>query len=324
LATDRTPLWVVDWSDSEDDDFRAACEAAGVGARVLRGPALGTTVGTRFHKLRSWPTYLALAAAGLRRARGAPLICWQPLVGVVAASLRRGSRPPLVILNPLLDESAESRLDRIVLRGCRRADRVLFFSRSGLETGARLGLDPARLDFVPLGVCARRERPAPPGSYFLAAGREHRDWQTLAEAAAGLDVEVRVAGPTALPPGPLRLLPQVERSRFFELVDGALALVVPLLPGGRPAGQLALLDAMSVGRAVVATEAPGTVDYVQEGTGLLVPPQAPAALREALQRLADPAVAESMGAAALEAARGPFALERFVADVDRLARATKP
>jgi len=318
------PLWVVDWSDSEDDDFRAACAEAGVEARILRGPALGTTVGTRFHRLRSWPTYFTLAAGGLRRARAAPLVCWQPLVGVVAALLRRGRRPPLVMLNPLLGDHAESRLDRLVLAGCRRADHLVFFSRPGLEAGVRLGLDPGRVSFVPLGARARREHPARAGSYLLAAGREQRDWETLAAAAEGLPVEVRVLGPPSLPPGPLRVLPQVDRSRFLELLECALALVVPLLPGSRAAGQLAVLDAMSVGRAVVATEAPGTVDYVTAETGLLVPPADPAALRQALERVSEPSVAEAMGVAALQAARGPFALERFVGDVDALAHELTP
>ena len=60
--TRAAPLWLVDWSDSEDDDFRAAWQAAGVEARVLRVPPLGPTVGTRGHRLRSWPSYGWLAA----------------------------------------------------------------------------------------------------------------------------------------------------------------------------------------------------------------------------------------------------------------------
>src|SRR2546421_11566662 len=87
------PLWVVDWSDGEDDDFRAACAEAGVEARILRGPALGTTVGTRFHRLRSWPTYFTLAAGGLWRAPAAPPGCRAPRAGGGAPPLPRGPRP---------------------------------------------------------------------------------------------------------------------------------------------------------------------------------------------------------------------------------------
>jgi glycosyltransferase involved in cell wall biosynthesis len=107
---------------------------------------------------------------------------------------------------------------------------------------------------------------------------------------------------------------------FLALLEGARALVLPLHHSSRPAGQLTLLDAMSVGRAAVATLAPGTADYVTEETGLLVPPGDAEALRSALVRVSAPGVAEALGAAALAAARGPLSLERFVRDVDGEAR----
>jgi glycosyltransferase involved in cell wall biosynthesis len=159
---------------------------------------------------------------------------------------------------------------------------------------------------------------APPGEYLLAAGREHRDWSTLAAAARGLDVEIRVAGPAAVEP-PLRALGSLPRERFLELLRDARALVVPLARDDVTAGQLAVLDAFSVGRPVVATRAQGTEDYVADELGLLVPPRDPEALRAGLARMAAPGVAEAMGAAALAAARGPLSLTRFVRDVAALA-----
>ncbi|HEX9994921.1 MAG TPA: hypothetical protein VGB14_18490, partial [Acidimicrobiales bacterium] len=62
------PLWLADWSDGEDADFRAAWAAAGVPARVLRARPLGPSVGRRSHRLRSWPAYARLAVEGLARA----------------------------------------------------------------------------------------------------------------------------------------------------------------------------------------------------------------------------------------------------------------
>jgi Glycosyl transferases group 1 len=320
VQAERTgTLWLADWSDSEDADFRAAWAEAGLEARVLRSTPLGRTVGTRSHRLRSWPAYVGLAVRGLRDRRGTPLVAWQPLAGALAGLLRRGNGPPLVVLNPLLDETSGSALQRLVLAGVARADRVLMFSRGAVEAATRLGLEGARLDFVRLGVRARLAEPAPTGDYFLAAGREGRDWKTLARAARGLSVEVRVLGPSSVAP-PLRALPQVGREAFLELLEGARALVVPLERADRMAGQLAVLDAMSVGRAVVATRALGTEDYVGPDTGVLVPRRDEEALREALRRVWEPGVAEGMGAAALAAARGPLSLARFVSDVDAVAR----
>jgi glycosyltransferase involved in cell wall biosynthesis len=320
-GTRPAPIWLADWSDSEDEDFRAAFAAAGVEARVLRGPPLGRSVGTRLHRVRSWPAYTSLTVRGLRTAGGAPVVAWQPIAGALAALLRRGGRPPLVLLNPLLDPGAASLRQRIVLAGAARADRIVFFSSRALEVGAALGLSRPRLRFVPLGIRAAPDWRPPAGDYLLAVGRESRDWQTLARAAQGLPCEVVVVGPSSLPESrPLRLVPQRDRRRLLELVDGARALVVPLLRAERSAGQLAILDAISVGRAVVATRAQGTEDYVSAETGFLVPPGDSEALHEALLCVHALPVAEAMGRAAHAAARGPLSLERFVAAVDAQAR----
>lgn len=317
----RSPLWLVDWSDSEHEDFLWACEAAGVEARVLRGAALGTSVGQRLHRLRSWPTYASLALRGLREADGAPLIAWQPIVGALAGLMRRRGRSRLVVLNPLIDATTPTLRRQIMLRGLARADRVLFFSAGALEDGVGLGLQRQGLRFIPLGVRTTGTWSPPTGDYFLAVGREERDWATLAKAAEGLDCEVRVVGPADLPEsGLLKLLPQLERRQLLELMEGARAIVVPLSPAARPAGQLTVLDGISVGRAVVTMRVPGVEDYINPETGILVPPGDALALRDALSRLSNPTLAEQMGRAALAAAQHAFSLERFVAEVDGEAR----
>jgi glycosyltransferase involved in cell wall biosynthesis len=311
-------LWLAGWSDSEDEDFRAACEEAGVDAVVARVAPLGPTVGTRRHRLRTWPAYVRQAVRAVRWP--GPVVAWDPIAGSLAARAPR-RRGRLVVLNPLLEPDAPTRRQRFVVAGAARADRVLFFSRAALRDATELGLPEKRATFVPLGVRARRVDPAPPGGHLLAVGRERRDWETLARAAQALDVEVRVIGPSAVP-GPLRVLPPVDRERLLGLMDEAAAVVVPLADDRRTAGQLAVLDAFSVGRGVVATRAPGTEDYITGETGLLVPPGDADALRRALERALAPAVAATWGAAALSAVRGPLALTRFVAAVDAEARGT--
>lgn len=319
------PLWVVDWSNSEQSDFEAACAAADVQAAVLRGRPLGPLVGTRFHRLWSWPTYLSLAIRGLRAAAGStPVVAWQPIAGSIAALLRRRHKPPLVILNPLIDPAAATLRERLVLAGARRADRVLFFSSAALDAAADLGLDRSHLRFVTLGVRATPKWSAPRAGYLLAVGREQRDWATLAKASEAVSCEIRVIGPAALAePGNLNVLPQTGRAQMLALMEDALAVVVPLARATRAAGQLTVLDAMSVGRAVVATRTHGTVDYVTEKTGVLVDPGDAPSLAKALVRISEPAVAEKLGRAALEAARGPFSLQRFVAAVDAEARSCR-
>jgi glycosyltransferase involved in cell wall biosynthesis len=317
-----TPMWLADWSDSEEADFRWAWDRAGIETHVLRSRPLGPTVGTRAHRLRSWPVYLSLAVRGLRQAGDGAVVAWQPLVGAVAGLLRRGSTPRLVALGPILvDGARSSALQRVALQGYARCDRLLFYTRAGLETAAKLGLSRSALRFVPLGVRPRRDEPLPPGDYFVAAGRDSRDWATLAEAARGLSMDVIVTGPASLPEsGPLRLAPQAAGESFFTLLEGAAAMVLPFARTDRPVGHLSMLAAMSVGRPIVATDSPGVEDYISEDIGSVVPPRDPGALRDALQELSDPSVAAEKGRAALIAARTAFSLDRFVREVDFEAR----
>src|ERR1035438_9063554 len=151
-AEEKPPLWLVDWSDSEHEDFLGACKAAGVEARVLRGARLGTRAGRPLHSLRCLRAQTWLALRGLREADGAPVVTWQPVVGALVGLLVRRPRSRLIVLNPLINATSATLRQRIMLRGLARADRVLFFSVATLEDGVTLGLRRQRLRFVPLGA----------------------------------------------------------------------------------------------------------------------------------------------------------------------------
>jgi glycosyltransferase involved in cell wall biosynthesis len=316
-----SPLWVVNWSDSEDADFRAAWLEAGLTVRVLHGAPLGRTVGTPYHRFRSWPSFLVLAARGLAQVHGGPLIAWQPVAGALAALAPDRVRPRIIVLNPILDPGRRGKSQQLVLTGLKRATHTVFFSRRAVQAGVRMGLNPANVSYVPLGVNVRAEaNTSRPGNYFLAIGREQRDWATLGVAARGTTTEIRVVGPRGLVlPPPLCSLPPMSRPELLSMLQHAKALVVPLLPAARTAGQLTVLDAMSVGRAVIATAGQGTEDYVTDRTGILVPPRDPAALADAMRRLLQPGVAEEMGRAALATAKTQLSLRRFVTAIDDLA-----
>jgi glycosyltransferase involved in cell wall biosynthesis len=77
---------------------------------------------------------------------------------------------------------------------------------------------------------------------------------------------------------------------------------------------LAVLEAMAAGLAVVATDVPGHRDVVVPGeTGLLVAPEDPAELAEAVATLlSDPALRKSLGQAGRERVRREFGLGAMV------------
>jgi glycosyltransferase involved in cell wall biosynthesis len=228
----------------------------------------------------------------------------------------------MVVLNPLLDLEAGGPRLKAIVAGVRRADAVVFYSRGARDDAIGLGIDPDRAVFLPLGVAARVTRPDPPGTFLLATGKDRRDWETLAEAAHGLDSEVLVAGPApSQVPAPLRVVRPGSREAYLDLVARAAAVVIPLVDGHRQAGQLALLDAFSLGRGVVASRGRGTEDYVTAERGVLVDPGDPDALRVAMQQVLDPIVSTELGAGAFRAIQGELSILNFVegvaAQVDR-------
>ncbi len=78
---------------------------------------------------------------------------------------------------------------------------------------------------------------------------------------------------------------------------------------------VALLEAMSCGKACVATDIPGSRDLIEHGrSGLLVPPEEPEALAAALRRLAEsPGLRRELGEAARQQVLDHYTIEREVA-----------
>jgi L-malate glycosyltransferase len=91
-------------------------------------------------------------------------------------------------------------------------------------------------------------------------------------------------------------------------------LELVLLPSRMEGLSQALLEAMALGKPVIASAAAGNLDLVHDGVdGCLVPPLEPAAWAAAIERLlADRMLRERLGAAALHTARETYSLERTV------------
>jgi glycosyltransferase involved in cell wall biosynthesis len=102
-----------------------------------------------------------------------------------------------------------------------------------------------------------------------------------------------------------------------DLLAAADIFVMPSIWEGLP---LALLEAMFSGKAIVATAVSGIPEAIASGEhGLLVPPSDPAALADALARLArDPELRRRLGAAARARAVAEFTVERMADEYERL------
>lgn len=134
--------------------------------------------------------------------------------------------------------------------------------------------------------------------------------------------------------GPLRLaleaeaeaLGLAERVRFLGVRRDRdtlfAAMDVFVLPSRWEGLSLALVEAMGAARPVVATGVGGNPEVVTDGeTGLLVPPDDPAALTDALEGLlADADRRRALGVRAAEEARCRFAIEEHVSQLAHLYR----
>jgi glycosyltransferase involved in cell wall biosynthesis len=95
-------------------------------------------------------------------------------------------------------------------------------------------------------------------------------------------------------------------------VLNALDVVIHASVTPEPFGRI-LIEAMALGKPLIASAAGGVLEIVEDGrSGLLVPPGDPAALAAALRRLlTDPALRAATGAAGRQRAYDHFSLESF-------------
>jgi len=188
------------------------------------------------------------------------------------------------------------------------------------------GLDPARTSTTLLGIDERFFSPRPTNAvepYVLAVGKDlARDYATFVEALAPLGVRLELAVYPRNLDG-IELPPQararvVGSQELRELYAGAACVVLPQrrpeYPYGSEGGGLtALLEALAMAKPVVASDRPILRDYVADGeTALLVPPEDPAALREAVERvLGDAELARRLGAAGRARVEGALTTRHF-------------
>jgi len=143
----------------------------------------------------------------------------------------------------------------------------------------------------------------------LIVGQDDKDGDALRARIAALDLPMELPGAM----GPEALLDEYRRA-------GALCMPCRLLPSDRDGIPNVLVEAMAAGVPVVATAVSGIPELVEhEVNGLLVAPEDPEALADALLRLHDdPALAERLTRAGRATVRDRFDGERLARDLAKL------
>lgn len=286
----------------------------------------------------------AIARVAARRALDYDSVfCDSEHIAIPLAWLLRSKkeRPRLTFIAHYLTPMKKRALIR-VLRTPKHVDSVIVHSPTQETRALALGFAPAQVERIPYQVDAAFFAPqgADAGDNIASAGQEFRDYATLLAAVDDLPVRVDIAAGSHWSKrkkdfghSPLRDV-RVERRGYRELramYDGALFVVVPLHDVDFQAGIITILEAMSMGKAVVVSRTRGQTGTVSgmlmeagalrdigeqawpEATGIYVRPADAVSLRDAISYLLErPDVARRMGEAGREHVLSSLTLEHFV------------
>ena len=197
-----------------------------------------------------------------------------------------------------------------------------------------LGIAPEKVALIPFHADDHFYRPLPTASdpnQICAAGLEWRDYPTLIEAVSEMpELSVKLAAASPWSKGRNEtegrtLPPNVDARRYDyaglrQLYAQSSFVVVPLYETDFQAGVTTILEAMAMGKAVIATRTTGQTDVIEDGiTGLTVAPGDGKGWRTAITRLrTDDALRERLGRAARQWVEENAGLDRWAA---RLAEA---
>lgn len=251
-----------------------------------------------------------------------------------------GDRPPVISITGLghafLGGRARRRLAESLYGLCLRRDSPVVFQNEDDRKHflSRRLIERAQAHLI-RGSGVDTDRFAPRGTVgtgtvrALYIGRMLREKGIVELIAAGellrgqgVDVEILLAGgtqlgnPSSLAPAELEASTAVRWLGEVIPVDDLLASADMLvLPSWREGLPRTVIEAMAMGKPVVATDVPGCRDAVRDGeTGILVPKEDPASLAAAIARLAaDEELRRTMGAAARRIAVDGFRQEVIVA-----------
>jgi glycosyltransferase involved in cell wall biosynthesis len=257
---------------------------------------------------------------------------WLSFIVAMTQTVLFQRRPRHVILQFIMRErqpTAASRLKYAFMRVCfRSVYRFVCSARRECAYYAEaFGWPEERFLFVPFHTTRDLlEAPAQPEEpYAIAAGRTFRDYPTLLRAIDGEATPLTiVATPASLGAGALpsnvQLIYDIPFPRLVDMIARSAIVILPLVDRRISIGQSVLLQAMALGKPVIVTAVPGTVDYVEHmETGVLVPPGDAEALRTAIRTLwEDPELRRRIGAAGKARVAAHHLPGHYVVDVARV------
>jgi glycosyltransferase involved in cell wall biosynthesis len=275
-------------------------------------------------------TFLGL----LRKGRYRVVFAMSERAGIPFAGLKRALQidAPLVSMFTCWSPRQEKMITRLNL--FEAMDEIIVKTESLKRHFVQLGASEDHIHVIPYGLDHRFFYPLKgvkqkEGLVFSLGEVRNRDYPTLFKAVETLPVKLLVAASGSwyarektksihgVLPANVKLSSRVSRAELRGLYAQSQFVVLPLLYELASAGATAVLEAMSMGRAVITTRSPGILDYVEDGkTGILVNPGDVEGLRDAIHDLqAYPAEAARIGRNARERIEQELNLDCYVKQV---------
>jgi glycosyltransferase involved in cell wall biosynthesis len=136
-------------------------------------------------------------------------------------------------------------------------------------------------EFRPLGLA--------PKNYVLSFGYAKRDYPTLLRAWKQVETDVRlyiVGSDSIISSGRVNVMPKTNILELKRYIAESLFVVIPLPYFRYSYGQMSALQSMAMGKPVIVTKTPSTIDYIEDGRGaFFVEPYDDKDMKEKIQYL---------------------------------------
>jgi glycosyltransferase involved in cell wall biosynthesis len=216
------------------------------------------------------------------------------------------NRTRVVVMN-LLTTAPQTPADRrrfAIIAWCLRgAWRIVQYHKDTRELQHYLGVPAERFVFIPFKVNQLElamSMPVTDGGYLFCGGKTRRDFDTFIEAVSGLPYPVKIvttanediaqhgsylAEQRQFPPNVEVVRLDGSARPFIELVAACRAVVMPIKPDICGVGIGVYLLGMALRKCVIVAAGPSTTADLEGGLAVIVPPQKPAELRAAIERV---------------------------------------
>jgi len=224
--------------------------------------------------------YIRQAVSAFKKARQYDVVishgAQSGLVYALLSRLRRKKSRPLHIIIDVgaMNGGRNNRIETAIIRSALKSHPAIIYHASiqqkYYETVYKGLIEQSQ--FIPFGVNIEEFYPLelPQEDYALSFGSSKRDYQTLLDAWREIDASTRlfIIGDTSIKSGGnIASLPKSSISTLKRYIAGSLFVVIPLPVFNYSYGQMSFLQSMAMGKPVIVTKTPSSMDYLQNAIG---------------------------------------------------------